>query len=702
MKIENMKKIFYPESIAIIGATNTPGTVPSDIFTNIMRSGFPGIIYPVSPGNKAISGVKSYKYVLDIPDEVDLGVIVFPGHVVPMALEQCGQKGIKSLIIISAGFKETGAKGKEKEKQIKDIAAKYGMSFIGPNCLGVINADRNVQLNASFARKMPEEGNIGFLSQSGALCTAVLDYALNKHIGFSKFVSFGNKADINEIDLIDYLYEDEKTKTILLYLEEVSLGREMFEYFKKKGNKKPVLVIKSGRTSEGAAAAASHTGSLAGADEISDAAFRQMGIIRTADIEEMFNYALALTYQPLPKSNRISIVTNAGGPGVLASDASIEIGLKLARFSETTTAELKAALPRMSNIKNPVDVIGDARADRYDAALTSISKDENADGIVCILTPQSMTEIDSIAELVCRVEKNMDKPLLCSFMGGADVASGIELLEKRHIPHYSLPEDACRSFAAAVRYKRIIEQPASEVKKINADIPAAKKVVDNFLSKSSGYLPEFEALKILGAYGFPVLKNAFAKNEFEAVKFADEIGYPVVLKISGSNVIHKSDVGGVKVNLKNKQEVIDGYNDIIKSVKSKQPDADINGVLVEEMAGRGKEIILGLKRDPSFGPVIMFGLGGIYVELFKDVSFRLAPVSQFDIKEMIQETKSYKLLTGLRGDKPADIESLEDCIARFSQLALDIPEITEFDINPLVVHEKGCHVLDARIMLHKI
>ena len=415
LEYKNLHNIFYPQSVAIIGANKVPGTVPNDIVQNILMSNFQGVMYPVNPREKFISGLKTYKYVIDIEDPIDLAVLVFPSSVCHMAIEQCGQKGIKSVIIISAGFREVGGTGIEREKTIKEIAKKYSMSFIGPNCLGVINTDPTTVLNASFARKMPEEGNIGFISQSGALCTAVLDYAQAKHIGFSKFVSFGNKADISEIDLLYYLGNDPKTKIILVYLEEISDGSALMkaakEIIAKTG--KPILAMKSGRTSEGALAAASHTGSLAGSDEITEAAFAQAGIIRCNDIDEMFNKAIAMAYQPLPENNRVAIITNAGGPGVLTTDASISEGLKLANFSEETTKAYKKSLPNTANIKNPVDVIGDARVDRYNVAVSKALEDKNVDGVFVILTPQSMTDIDAIALEICRVSAHHhNKPRL--------------------------------------------------------------------------------------------------------------------------------------------------------------------------------------------------------------------------------------------------------------------------------------------------
>ena len=424
---QNLARIFNPRSIAVVGTNNVKGTVPYDILFNILKTEFTGIVFPVSPGEKSICSIKAYKYVLDITDPVDLAIIVFPNAVCHMALEQCGQKGIKGVVIISAGFKEVGEKGMDREKQLRQIAKKYDISIIGPNCLGIINTDPAVNLNASFARKMPEQGNIGFLSQSGALCTAVLDYALAKHIGFSKFISFGNKTDISEIDLIYYLMDDEKTRVILLYLEEITDGRALMQAARDvtRMSGKPILLLKSGRTEEGASAAASHTGSLAGNDEIYDAAFKQAGIIRCDDIEEMFNIAIAFAYQPAPRSNKIAIITNAGGPGVLTTDAAIHDGLQLAIFSEETTREFRKSLPATANIKNPVDVIGDARADRYNIAMNGAFRDDGVDAVFVILTPQSMTDIETIAREVVEVSVQYSKPIYSSFMGEADVAPGV-------------------------------------------------------------------------------------------------------------------------------------------------------------------------------------------------------------------------------------------------------------------------------------
>lgn len=702
--LENLEKIFYPESVAIVGANRVVGTVPYDIIFNILKSDFQGIVYPVSPREKFISSIKCYKYVSDIEDPVDLAILVFPSSVCHMALEQCGEKGIKAVIIISAGFKEVGGIGLEREKQIKAIADKYDISFIGPNCLGVINTDPKSRLNASFAREMPDSGHIGFLSQSGALCTAVLDYAQAKHIGFSKFVSFGNKADISEIDLLYYLKDDPETKVILLYLEEISDGpglmKAAMDIIRDSG--KPILAIKSGRTIEGASAAASHTGSLAGSDEIVDAAFDQAGIIRCHNIEEMFNIAIAMTYQALPEDNRVAIITNAGGPGVLTTDAAIHEGLSLATFSEKTTEIFKKSLPKTANIKNPVDVIGDARADRYHIAVSNAMKDENVDGVFVILTPQSMTDIETIAIEICKVAGHYDKPLYTSFMGEADVAAGIDILQQHKIPHYSLPESMSRAFARAYEFKAGLSRNGSPAAVFtDVDKKKAHTILDEAIKNERHYLPEVDAVMVLEAYGMPVLGHGFAKNETEAASLAMKIGFPVVMKVVSDDIVHKFDVGGVVLDIGSAEAAKKTFQSILSNVKEKMEEAEVKGVFISKMIPKGEEVILGVKRDPAFGPVVMFGFGGIFVEIFKDVTFSVAPVDEKQAEAMIEGITSSGILTGARGRTLKDVGSIITCIQRLSQLALDCPQIKELDINPMIVLEegKGCYIADAKIML---
>jgi len=693
--------IFNPKAVAVVGVTASPGTVPFDIFQNILVAGYRGTVYPVAPGKRSICAVRAYRYVVDIDDDVDLAVIVFPADVVPRALEQCGQKGIKAAIVISAGFREVGAEGAKREDEIKEICAKYGIAMVGPNCLGVINTDPAVQLNASFARKMPHTGRIAFLSQSGALCTAVLDYAREKEIGFSKFISFGNKAGVTETELFEYLHEDDRTDVILLYLEELRDGRRLIEVARRVThgeNAKPILAIKSGRTPQGAAAAASHTGSLAGEDAICDAIFQEAGIIRVGSIEELFNAAILYAYQPMPAGNRLAIVTNAGGPGVMATDAAVRVGLSVPRIGDGTMAHLRRVLPATANLKNPVDLIGDARADRYQAALRAVLDDAEIDQVLVILTPQSMTDIEAIARSVCAIHETAEKPLACSFMGAADVAGGVRLLQAAHIPHYILPEWACRAMADVQRIRAWRQQPLDEPERLPVDRAAAQAIIRR---AAPGYLLEDEALAVLGAYGLPVPRHGLCTTAEEAAAFADEIGFPVVLRVVSPQIVHKWDVKGVALNLATAEAVRTGYEQMLQNVRARVPHAEIRGVLVRGMIPSGHEVILGAKRDPAFGPTLMFGLGGIYVELFKDVTFDLAPIARSQAGRMMRQVKAFRILEGLRGGAPADVEGIQECLVRIGQLVSDFDRIAELDVNPLIAGPAGAGnaVADVRICL---
>ncbi len=699
-----LEPIFNPQAVAVVGVTRVPGTVPYDIFHNILKDSFQGTIYPVSPGGRSIAGVKAYKYVLDIPDPVDLAVIVFPSNVVKLALEQCGQRGVKGAIIISAGFREIGPAGVAREEEIKQIAQKWGISFIGPNCLGVINTDPNVHLNASFARRMPREGSIGFLSQSGALCTAVLDYAWAKGIGFSKFVSFGNKADISDIDLMLSLKDDPATKVVLMYLEEMTDGTAFVEAARRVIHEagKPVLVLKSGRTRQGASAAASHTGSLAASDEIVDAALKQAGVIRCHTIEEMFSNAIALAYQPLPRGRRVAIITNAGGPGVLTTDAAIHEKLELAAFSPRTRDVFKRTLPATANIKNPVDVIGDARADRYRVALGSALEDENVDGALVILTPQSMTDIDTIAEEVCNVASGYDKPTYASFMGETDVASGIAILRRRDIPHYTLPEAMCRAFARAHDFSTEKDRRLTPaVRFTDVDTRTAHALLDAALAAGRPYLTPSDAMRVLEAYRLPVLPFGVARSPEEAAGVAERVGFPVAFKVEADDVVHKFDVGGVVLGVESPEAAPAAFDTVVENVRAHQPLARITGVFIQRMAGKGDQVILGMKRDPGFGPVVMFGLGGLFVEIFRDVAFRIAPIPVELVRDMMHEVKAFPMLTGARGRPHRDTAAIEECLQRLSQLVVDCPQIQELDMNPLIVHDQGmgCAVTDGRILV---
>ena len=701
---KNIEFIMNPRSIAVVGATNRPGSVGLAVFHNILNAGFQGVLYPVNPKAKSVHSVKAYPKLKDIPDEVDLALVIVPAEIVCSILEEAGQKQVKGAIVISAGFKEVGGHGVELENRLKEVITKYGIRLVGPNCLGVINNNENVRMNASFATKMPKAGNIAFISQSGALCTAVLDYAEGRDIGFSKFVSFGNKADVNEVDLLHYLKDDPDTDVILMYLEDITNGREFLETARQItwDAHKPMLAVKSGRSAEGARAAASHTGSLAGSDHAYDALFHQSGILRVEEVDELFNRAVAFAKQPIPKGNRIAIVTNAGGPGIMATDAAVRHNLKIASLSEETKQKLKQVLPPTASIQNPVDVIGDATHDRYEAAIRHVLMDENVDGGIVILTPQAMTDILQTAEIVPRVAKDINKPVLCSFMGIVDVSEGIQYLEKHGIPNYAFPEAAVRSMASMAFYGYLLSLDKREVRRVAADRDTATVIIKKKLAgKDRYYMSEKEANEILQCYGFPVLKSVLLKDLSQVDEAAEEFIFPVAMKVSSPDIVHKFDAGGVRLKIKTKQEARKAFEDIIKNTKKFKPSAKIDGVIIERMAKRGVEVILGAVRDPRFGPICMFGLGGTLVEAVKDVTFRLAPMWEISAEIMIQSIKAYSILQGVRGEPPCDIDAIKDCILRLSQMVAEHPEIAELDINPLIVYPEGqgCVVADSRILL---
>ncbi|HNR11873.1 MAG TPA: acetate--CoA ligase family protein [Thermodesulfobacteriota bacterium] len=698
--------ILCPKSIAIVGATDRPGSVGLSVFANLLDDGYKGIVYPVNAKARSVRSVRAYPTLLDVPDEIDLAVIMVPAPAVLSVAEQAAEKEVKGLVVITAGFKEIGYDGVVLETSLSRLVKARGIRMIGPNCLGVINTNKQVQMNASFGRKMPKRGNIAFISQSGALCTAVLDFAEGRHVGFSKFISFGNKADVSEIDLIRYLEDDPDTDVILMYLEDITHGREFIEVAREVTwqARKPVLALKSGRSSEGARAAASHTGSLAGSDSAYDAIFFQSGIIRVEGINELFDYAVAFGKQPIPRGRRIAIVTNAGGPGIMATDAAIRYGLSLVSFSEDTKKKLQEVLPPTASVHNPVDVIGDATHERYEAALHQVMADESVDGAIVILTPQAMTDILETAEIVPRVAKTTDKPILCSFMGVVDVSEGVQHLEQNGIPNYPFCESAARSMAAMVRFGELLELDHRAERRLSADREAAAEIIRQKLTDADYvYLAERDANEILQCYGFPLLRSQIVTNPDQVARTAMEVGYPVVMKIHSPDIVHKVDAGGVRLNITTDKEAGQAYRQIVANAKQFNPKATILGVLVEKMAQPGVEVILGSSRDPKFGPVCMFGLGGTYVEVFKDVTFRLAPMWEVSADKMITGIKSYPVLTGVRGNPPSDIEAVKECILRLSQMVSDHPEIFELDINPLIVHPEGhgCVVADSRIVLKR-
>lgn len=699
-----MKYVFSPQTIAVVGASRTKGKVGHDIFENILFGGYEGTLYPVNPHASSVCGVKAYPSISAIPDQIDLAILIVPPDAALKVSYEASKCNVKAMVIVSAGFREVGGEGVKIENEIAKVCKESNIRIVGPNCLGVINTDPSVKLNASFARRMPRGGKIAFISQSGALCTAVLDFAAGRNIGFSKFISTGNKCDIDEICLLEYLHEDAETEVILMYIEELRRSQDFIRVAKGiTGGSRPtpILAIKSGRTEAGAKAASSHTGSIAGTEAVYDAIFQQSGIVRANTIEDLFNFSIAFANRKLPRSNRVAIVTNAGGPGIIATDVTTLSGLKLAEFSAETTDTLLSYLPSTANVRNPVDIIGDASRMRYKDALLAVINDENVDGIIVILTPQSMTDIIGTAETVKEINRQTDKPVIATFMGIVDVSEGVKLLEKEGIPVYKFPEEAARTFGALYQHNRWIHRPHLREIDIKAETAKAREIILAAQKNNERYLGEIGGNDILECYGFPLLSTAMATTAEQAVEIADKIGGKVALKIVSPDIIHKSDIGGVALHLETNEAVRKAFNDIIHNVKLSQPNANIRGVLVQEIAKPGLEVILGATNYDNSGPLIMFGLGGIFVEIFKDVSFRLAPVTHNGVRAMIRSIKGYPMLKGIRGQKPCDIEAVELCLLKLSRLMVENPEISEIDINPLIVHEdgKGASAADCRIIL---
>ena len=699
--------IFTPKSIAVIGASTRPSTVGYDLLANLIRDKFNGKIYPVNPKATEIQGLTTYKSLTDIPGEVDLAVLIVPAKAVPGIVEESKTKGVKGMVIISAGFKETGGDGIKAEQELTAHVRAAGIPLIGPNCLGVINANPNVKMNATFASKICSYGNLGFISQSGALCTSVLDYAEARQMGFSKFVSFGNKADVKEIDLLEYLADDPETKVIAMYLEDISDANKFIEVASKtyweKG--KPVLCLKSGRSAEGAKAVSSHTGSLAGSDKVYDAIFMQSGVQRVNSIAELFDNAALYTTQPLPKGNRLAIITNAGGPGIMATDAAIAAGLTLAKLEDSTKAALKPpVLPEAAALNNPVDVIGDAHSDRYEAAVKAVMNDPNVDLGVVVLTPQSMTDTDKIGEVIPPVVKAIGKPVVGAFMGVADVAEGVANLVKAGVPNYAFPENAVQALAAATRLVAMRELGEREyVQYSDCDVAKAKSVIDSFLgNEKEKYLTQADCRALFECYKLPLLKSGVAKSADEAAEIVSGIGKKVVMKVMSVDVVHKFDAGGVLLNIEGPDAAKTAYAKVYENIAKNVPGAKIEAILIEEMAEKGVETIVGCNRD-GLGPLMMFGLGGTLVELLKDVSFRLAPMWKVSAERMVREIKAFKVLDGYRGTPKCDLDSIVDVILRMSAMVVNHPEIAECDINPLIVHPegKGSSVADSRVMLRK-
>lgn len=686
-----LSSFFQPASVAVIGASRTPGKVGYDVVRNLIDAGFEGGLFPVNPKAAEVLGLRCYPSVDHVPGDVELAVLCIPSQFVLETIDQCARKGVRAVIIITAGFKESGPEGAERERQLAERCRGHGIRCIGPNCLGVMSPP--TRLNASFGAAMPRPGRIAFFSQSGALGTAILDVAVGEDIGLSRFISYGNKADVDEADLIEALGADDETDLILGYVESIDDGRKFIETASRVTRKKPVVIMKAGRTSAGAQAASSHTGSLAGADAAYDAAFRQCGVLRANTVEEFFDFARVLAAGKLPADGRVAIVTNAGGPGIIATDAIESSDLRMAELAEETQAALARDLPPQANTHNPVDVLGDARADRYRIALAAVARDPDVSAVLTILTPQTSTEVVETGAAVVDAARATDKPIVTSFMGSMSVRLAWHSLDKRGIPNFPRPDQAVKALEALYRHGLWRRSSPAEPPAYEFDADAIRRTIAEGRAAGHETLAEREARSIAAACGIPLPRSIFAEDEDAAARAAEDVGYPVVLKISSDDILHKSDAGGVRVRLEDEAAVRSAYRAVMQSARQYKPDARLGGVLIQQMAPPGREVIIGVNRDPQFGPVIMFGLGGIYVEVLKDVTFRVAPLTREDARRMIGEIRAARILEAFRGEPAGDVEALAECLTRVSQLAVEYPELAECDLNPLRVYPEGQGVM---------
>jgi acetyltransferase len=702
MSTANLDKLFDPRSIAIIGASNKKGSVGYILLRNLIGAEYDGIVYPVNPTAPSVQGIQAYASISQVPRKIDLAVIAVPAKGVPDVIRECGEAGVSGAVIVSSGFKEIGTQGRRLEEQVVSIAESYGLRIIGPNCLGYIRPALN--LNVTFAHVAPPAGRVAFLSQSGALGTAILDWAAYNQVGFSAFVSVGSMSDVDFGDLIDYFGADPHTSSIILYVEAITDARKFMSAARHFAKTKPIIVVKSGRTARSAIAAASHTGAIAGDDTLYSAAFRRAGVVRVDEIEDLFTCSETLSRQISPRGPRLAILTNAGGPGVMAADRLLDLGGELAELSPETDEGLKGVLPGFAARGNPVDVGGDADDVRYGNAAHILMKDPNIDGVIAILTPQAMSFPTETAEALVRVAAdNPSKPMLTSFMGEIKVADGVRTLRAAHVPQFDTPEDAVRAFMYLYQYTRslanLYETPTDILPDFNPDRAAVKKVFLEVARSGRQILSEVEAKQVLAAYDIPVVATKVATSPEECSRIAEQIGFPVAIKILSHDITHKSDVGGIALNVRSAPEAANQFNKITERVKQAKPEAKVIGVTVQAMLRGGYEVIIGSKRDRTFGPAIMFGMGGTGVELYRDVAVDFPPLNQALAQSMIQSTKVSRLLAGFRGRPAVDMVALEQALVKFSYLLVDFPEILEMDANPLQVRTDGLCALDARIAI---
>ena len=690
-----------PETVAVIGASREPHKIGHQVLKNLLKSGFPrDKVFPINPKADQILGLKCYPSVKDVPAPVDLAVVVVPAKIVPKVLEECAEKGVKAVAVISSGFKEVG--NLEAELELVRIARKGGFRLLGPNIVGVCDTVKSV--NASFCQDLPLPGNIAFITQSGALAIALVGWTKLKKIGLSDLVSIGNKADLNEIDLMEFFGEDEHTKVITAYLEGIEDGRRFLEVARKVVLKKPVIILKAGKAERTIGAIKSHTGVLAGSDTAYEAAFKQVGVLRAPSFIELFDWATALAKAPIPEGDNVVILTNGGGAGVMATDAAEAYGVKLMDIPEDLAKRLRNYMPPFGSTYNPIDLTGMANKDWYKGALKELLTDPRVNAVIVLYCHTAITHPREIGDAILEAikEAGTKKPVVACFIGGVECLEECERLTELGVPAYESPEKAVAAMGALYAYKRARERAAKKTYvEVKVDRERAAKVIEKALSEGRTALTPREATEVVAAYGIPVLEKPLTRTPEEAVAVAEKIGYPVVLEVESPQVIHKTDVGGIILDVKSKEEVVEAFNRIMENVKRHVPRAKIEGIVVRKMAEKGREVIVGMHRDPVFGPLIMFGSGGILVELIKDVSFRVAPLALEDVEEMIRETKAYDIIKGFRGEPEGDIDVVKDVILRVAKLAMDFEEITDIDINPFFVYEKGKGglAIDVKILL---
>lgn len=694
-----LEELLEPRSIAVIGASRAPGKVGHELLANLVNSRYGGKIIPINPSAADVLGIKCYPDLAACGDKIDLSIIAIPTPLVKHSVEASIQAGAKAIVIITAGFKEVGREGAELEREIAQICRAADVRLLGPNCLGALNTHHS--MNASFSKRMPMKGGISFISQSGALCTAILDWAASRHLGLAKMISMGNKADLSETDFLRAFAEDKETKVVAGYLESIVAGDEFMAAAEAAASRKPIVIFKSGVTQAGVKAASSHTGSLAGADIAYGAAFARSGIIRAETFEALFDYATAFAMQPLPRGNRVAIITNAGGPGIMAADAVEQSGMRVGTLAGGTATALREKLPAAASVGNPIDVLGDANPERYVMAVNAAKSDDSVDAIIVILTPQAMTKPAETARAIAECTKDSEKPVLACFMGGEDVMPGRAELVASNLPDYTSPERAVAALKAMWDYTSWLKRPPRIVTRFPVNRRRVERIIQRHIKTQTFQIGEAAAKSILHAYQFNVPPGQIVSTVEEAIDAAEKVGFPVAMKIASADIIHKSDVGGVKLGLDSVAAVADAFDLMMLRIKQRMPDARIEGVYIEKMCKRGREVILGMTRDPQFGPMLMFGLGGIFVEVMKDVTFHIAPITADEAMKMLESTRSFALLKGVRGQKSVDLSAIASSLQRISQLVTDFPEISEMDINPFIVGEVGSDSIaaDARITL---